>query len=173
MPILTVKSNELNFEIIDSLDPRTIAFLDKSVYLESSPDKPMVEVLIPGSTKPIVVPFRTNEYNVITGGQLNISCGKNSTLPDGVYTLKISVCPHEYVFLSKTFLKASLLEYELDSILLKQLEHRDIPKNFKKDFEYSIRLLEAAKIHAERGNINESTNLYKKVSKIVNKLNCK
>jgi hypothetical protein len=172
MPLLSIKTNKLNFDIIDSLDPKVLSFLDKSMYLEKSPDKPLVEILVPGYSKSILVPYRIHSYNSISAGQLNISCGKTENLPDGVYEITIRVCPHDSIFLTKYYLKTDLLQYEIDNLLLSILNKQDMSDSFKKAMDNVFILLESAKVHARNGNVEEAIEMYKKVQKIINKLKC-
>ena len=172
MPLLSIKTNKLNFDVIESLDPKVLSFLDKSTYLEKSPDKPLLEILVPGYSKSITVPYRINSYNTISAGQLNITCGKTEILPDGVYEITIRVCPHDTIFLTKYYLKTDLLQYEIDNLLLSVLNKQDMSEGFKKSINNIFILLESAKVHARNGNVEEAIEMYTKVQKIVNKLNC-
>jgi hypothetical protein len=172
MPILNIKSNKLNFEIVESLDPKVLSFLDTSTYLEKSPDKPLVEVLVPGYSKSVIVPYKVNRFNTLSAGQLNITCGTNDNMPDGVYQLTIRVCPYEVVFCTKYYLKTDLLQYEIDDILLNILYKQELSDSIKKSINTMFVLLESAKVHARNGNIEEATEMYKKIQKLVTKIKC-
>lgn len=172
MPLLSIKTNKLDFQILESSDPKTIIVLDKSIYLDTYPEKPLLEVLLPGYSKSILVPFKAFDYNVINSSQLNISCGDNTNLPDGVYCITLRICPHDSVFLTKIFLKTDLIDYKFSNFLLSILEKRDFSNEEKRIIENYYIILESAKSHASFGNTKEASLLYKKAEKILNKLNC-
>jgi hypothetical protein len=163
----------LDFDVLDVLDTKTLTIIDKSEYLCNDPEKPVMEVLIPGNTKPILVPFRPNTINVINAHQLNLSCGDNSNMPDGVYRLTYRICPQDSMYIDKYYLKTDILEYQLDILLLKVLSCKDINKDLKKTFDSIFLYLTAAKAHARAENIKEATSLYKRAQKEINKTNCK
>lgn len=173
MPILSIKSNKLNFDVIESLDPTSISIIDKSEYLDVRPDKPTMEVLVPGFSESHLTPWRPFNINIINAGQLNIGCGPNVNLPDGVYCLTLRVCPQEEVYLTKTYLKTDLLDYEFDQKLLMVNSNKHISEELKRKFQDIEFLILVAKSHARNGNTTEATTLYSKAQKYLNKINCK
>lgn len=173
LPILSIKSNKLDFDVIECLDTKSISIIDKSEYLDIRPDKPTMEVLAPGFSEAHLTPWRPFNINIINAGQLNIGCGPNVNLPDGIYCLTLRVCPQEEVYLTKTYLKTDLLEYELDDKLLMILSNKFISEEIKRKFQDIDLLILSAKAHARNGNTKEATSLYSKAQKYLNKINCK
>lgn len=173
MPILTIQTNVLDFDILEVLDPKSISIIDKSSYLDGRPDKPTLEVLAPGYSKSHLVPFRPFNINIVNAGQLNIGCGSNVNLPDGVYCITLRVCPQEEVFITKTYLKTDLIDYEYDQKLLMILNNRQLSEDLKRKFQDIELILMAAKSHAKNGNTKEATSLYHKAQKYLDKINCK
>lgn len=163
----------LDFDVIEMLDTKTLTVIDKSIYLCDDPEKPVLEVLIPGNTKPILVPFRPGVANVINSHQLNLSCGDNYNMPDGVYRLTYRICPQDSMYIDKYYLKTDILEYQLDYLLLQIISYKDIDKNLKKAFDNIYLYILSAKAHARAGNIKEASNLYQRAQKEINKITCK
>jgi len=173
MPLLGLHQNKLDFDVIETFDAQTLVIVDKSSYLDNSPEKPTMEVLVPGYSVSKLVPFNAYNVNVINAHQLNISCGDNENMPDGVYCLTLSVCPNDVVYIKKTYLKTDLLEYAIDNALIAVNSCALLTKEIKDIFITIDLLLSTAKAHAREGNIIEATSLYKKIQKLLTKIKCK
>lgn len=168
MPILGIHKTDLDFSVIETMDPKTIVIIDKSTYMDKKPQKPKLEILAPGYTQAKIVSYNPYKTTVVNARQLNLTCGNSVNMPDGIYVIKMSICPNEHVYLEKTFLKTDLLEYAIDSKLLETLSCKDLTDKFKRDMETIFILLKSAKAHGANGNINEATKLYSKIEKLVN-----
>ena len=93
---LELSTHHLDFDIYESdYNPKTMVFLDKSSYMET-PEKPKLEVILPGFVDSKVVPINPNSLNVLNTSALGISSINSfEDLPDGAYTLTYRICPHE------------------------------------------------------------------------------
>lgn len=171
MPILGIHRNALDFDVIDQMfDPKTLTVLDKSIYMDKHQEKPVLEILMPGSSKPILTPFNPYSYTVVNSRMLNLGDGN---MPDGVYKLTYRICPQEQLFISKYFLKTDIIELGIDQLLLRVFSSDDVDKNLKSRIETVSLLIMSAKAHAREGNVIEASNLYKRAQKELNKTNCK
>ena len=114
---LGIEQNILDFDIYDSdMNPKTFIIFDKSYYMDKYPENPIIDVTPPGFTKSVSIPFIPREYNIINTGNLKLACGDISDLPDGVYVFRLSLCPNETLYVCKTYLRTTLLEYKYHDI---------------------------------------------------------
>lgn len=170
-------TNNLDFDIFDNdMNLCTIMVIDKSEYIDKYPETPVLEVLPPGHTKWVSLPFKTRDINTITSTQLNLTCGTISSLPDGVYRFSLSVCPNDKVFLCKNYLRTTCMDYKIQDLILKVIDKCDPEsENLKKTLNDIDCLISGAKANVAIGNINKGTETYQKAETIIaNTLNkCK
>jgi len=172
---LGIDQNILYFDIYDSdMNPKTFIIFDKSYYMDKYPNNPIMDVTPPGFMKAISLPFIPREYNIINTGNLKLACGEIGDLPDGIYTFRLSLCPNEIMYVCKTYLRTTLLEYKFHSLLLscECVESEDSDRTKKILMNIDI-LIQSAKANAERGNILKATSMYAYIEKMINRLNCK
>lgn len=173
---LGIHKHIIDFSIIDT-NIKTFVFLDESDYMES-PDKPFLEIVIPGYTKYIRVPITPNKVNVFTSNAFFNKKGEATDLIDGVYQLRYSIAPHDYIYKDKYYLRTISLQKKYEKLLLSLNLGDCFTKDIKKQEETLVNfniLLQAAKANAEDGSLNKATELYKKAEKLLdNNLNkCK
>lgn len=181
MPVLNIDSYNIDFLILDSNDPKTFVLLDISKYLDI-PIKPIIEVTLPGFTGHIEIPYIPNTFTVFNSDNLGLTeaCEYNtlSDLPDGVYQLKIKVCPYDQLFNKKCYLKTTQLELQFQYLLLSlDLSCNCIDeKKFKEDIIDISILIQSAKAESTYCNIDKALAKYmaasKKIDKLTNLLNC-
>lgn len=165
--------NYLDYDIFDAdMNLRTIVIIDKSTYLEKYPESPMLEVLPPGHTKWVSLPFKTRDTNTITSSQLNLTCGEVDTLPDGVYRFRLSVCPNDKVFLCKNYLRTTILDYGIQDLILKIIgDCCPESKKLKKALVEIDILRNGAKAEVALGNVSRGASMYQKAVDLLNKTN--
>lgn len=173
MPIIGLNTNNLDFQILEDLDPKTISIWDKSSYVDTFPTKPALEIVPPGFNKSFVVPFKPFDITVVNANQLGIGCGDNVNMPDGVYCITLKVVPYADAYHSVHYLKTDLLQYEIDEKLLTVISNRSVSEDYKQKFLDLDLFIKAGKAHARAGNINEATSLYQKAQNIVKKIKCR
>lgn len=163
-------TNILDFDILDNdMNPRTIIVFDKSTYMDKYPETPKLDVLPPGHAKWVSLPFKTNDVNVITSSQLNLTCGEITTLPDGIYRFNLSVCPNDKVFLCKDHLRTVLLEYSIHDLVLRVMNNCDPEsEKLKKKLIDIDCLLRGAKANVAIGNLSKGNELYQKAQTLTN-----
>jgi hypothetical protein len=114
---LGIQRNILDFEILEVGNPNTIVFVDSSQYMEP-PDRPLLEVILPGYTKYVLTNVIPNQVNTYNSNTLNLSqsLGINhlTILPDGVWQFKYKICPYDYVYLYKNHLRTVLINEKID-----------------------------------------------------------
>jgi hypothetical protein len=109
--------NNLDFEILETGNPSTLVFVDSSQYIEP-PDKPLLEVFIPGYSKYLLVNIIPNQVNTFNSSTLrlseSLSISHLTILPDGVWNFKYKICPYAYVFIEKSTMRTTLINKKLD-----------------------------------------------------------
>ncbi len=110
------RENIIDFEIVPTGNPKTLVFIDSSNYI-SEPDRPLLEVLMPGYDKFLVANVVARQVNTFNSNTIGFTDLLNSDilldLPDGVYTLKYQVCPYTTNFKIKSICRTALLEEKL------------------------------------------------------------
>lgn len=121
MPLIDIEQYVIDFLILESNDPRTLILLDRSRYL-SNPDKPRLDITLPGFTGSIEIPYNINGITVIDSDTLKLTTSADYNnlieLPDGVYHIRQKVCPYDQLFATKCYLKTQRLQASYEDVLL-------------------------------------------------------
>ena len=170
-----IHENILDFEILETGNIKTIVFVDSSQYMEN-PEKPILEIILPGTNKYVLVNISPRNVNTFTSNSLNLTptlLNNNSLidLPDGVYVFKYKICPYQYVNRVKTHLRVTNLVNDLN-VLLDYL-NPDIDDDYddlKQEIVDIFVLIESAKASAILGNTNRASNKYQLADRAVRKI---
>lgn len=170
--MLGIHEHRLDFSILDEKDSHNLIWLDKSSYMEI-PDMPILEVTKPMFKEVFRIHIIPNQVNIINSINLGFDC--DTDLPDGLYTLKYGVNPHDVVYLCKDYFKISLLLGKIDNLLI-ALDTCDL--DAKKAIKNSIMdlfiLTKAIEANTANGRTQMAVEQYKLATKIIEKLNsCK
>lgn len=111
--------NVLDFEILETGNLKTLVFVDSSTYIEE-PDRPLIEVTMPGYTKYFLANVAARTVNTFNSSTLGLNQvlvqSKLVDLPDGVWIIKYKICPYKYVYIIKKHLRITLLLTKLQSL---------------------------------------------------------
>lgn len=112
-----LRQNILDFEILQTGNPKTMVFLDSSDYKDEQPDKPLLEVTFPGYNKYFIVNVKARSVNTFNSNTLGLTDLLNNDemvdLPDGLYKLRYKICPYTTNFKDKVYFRTTLLEAKL------------------------------------------------------------
>ena len=113
----------LDFNLIDTHDPLTIGIADTSVYPSTfTIVNPTLQITPPGFNL-VSLPYTKNTAVFLNSNQLNLTCVTDpsllSILPDGIWTVSISVSPSITYNKTKTFLRTINLQQEFGKAFLK------------------------------------------------------
>lgn len=181
MPLIGIDEFSIDFRILPTNDVKSIALLDQTNYI-STPEKPLIEVIIPGFTGSVEFAYEPLTIIIITSDTLKLTYsndqGVTADLPDGVYQIIMKVCPYGELFNKKCHLKTTKLELEYQDILRKVdikcncYEERKLRDDI---IDFDI-LLQSAKAEADICNTEKALLKYnaacKKLSYINKRLNC-
>lgn len=170
-----IHENILDFEIIETGNLKTLVFIDSSQYMQN-PEKPLLEIILPGMNKYLLVNIQPRKVNTFNSNTLNLTptiinnCDLID-LPDGVYSFKYKICPYKYINRVKYFLRVTNLLSRLNTVL-DTFEFSDCTieadDKTQREIVNIYILIESAKASAELGNKERASNKYKLADKKVN-----
>lgn len=175
----------LSLEVPDTLNKCILRVADTSIYTSTSnPSCQLLEITIPG----FAVPVQFGVSAIQPGFSLNLTacdlelqstnCGTvYSDLPDGIYIIKYSVSPNDYVFVEYNHLRITNLLNTVQCIYCDlDLSTCDPPVKVKEKLNQITlikRYLEAAKAYVEFCHQpQKGMDLYRYASTLLNKLTC-
>lgn len=181
MPAIDIQTYKLDFFFLENNDPKSIALLDQSTYL-SDPQLPLLQVIPPGFTGALQVPYAPNTITILNSDNLTLTdvteCQDLVDLPDGVWQITQMVCPYDELYTKKCYLKTTQFDNLFANVLLRYSDcFSTIEKNEyeRKVIEADI-LIQSAKAETYCCDIDKATAKYQKALAIVNnitkKLNC-
>ena len=102
----------LSFEVLETNNVKTLALADTSNYDDNATGFTL-QILIPSQRKAVELNYYKAGVTILNSNSLGITNTKQSSLyqdlPDGLYTAKISVCPHEDVWFEKSWYRINQL----------------------------------------------------------------
>lgn len=180
MPLLGIDSYKIDFAVLESNNPKTLIILDQSYYLEDI-EKPLLQITPPGFTGRIELEYTPNSIIVLNSDSLGLTedCDYEdlADLPDGVYVIRMAVCPYDELYAKRCYLKTTRLDCMYENLLLTvDVDCMFDSQKTKNDIVDIDILIRSAKAEANRCNIEAATAKYraafKKLEKINKKLNC-
>jgi hypothetical protein len=166
----------LDFDILEDGSTSTIVFSDKSQYAEY-PENPILNVLIPGFGESKTVAIISSQVNIINSNLLQIACDPANVapdLPDGVYWLTYRISPHSLAYVTKPYLRTTILDYQFENALLTlnntpcdEKRERAIKNNLVDFFV----LKNSAKAELSQGNTAKAIQFYQLAEQILRKFN--
>jgi hypothetical protein len=108
--------HQLSLHIPQTMDDWSLTIMDTSIYTDLIPVScPTLQILLPGFKKavtldqnssPVLVPGFTKNLSACMLNVQKESCGSRfDPLPDGVYVIKYSVSPNDYVYVEYNHLR--------------------------------------------------------------------
>jgi hypothetical protein len=116
---------QIDFQIIDTGDPRVLMIADNSLWGQIENKPKVVEITLPGNdpkTDSIAHYFQPYQINSFNSETLGLTCDTDcpveySELPDGVYTITVKGSPEKYQ-LTRKWLKVDSTQLELDKLFI-------------------------------------------------------
>ncbi len=182
MPLIGINTYTIDFDILESNNPKKLVLLDQSNYL-TYPKKPLLDVYLPGFTGYVEIPYTPNTIITLDSDSLQLTeeCDydNKADLPDGIYQIVMKVCPYDELFKKQCYLKTTQFECQFEKLLL-DLDTSyyciDVTKLKEAIIDLEI-LIKSAKAEVRRCNLNKGLDKYKAAVKKLNtlnkKLNCK
>src|SRR6187399_3365833 len=112
---------KLSFTELPTNDCRTLAFADTSIY-GSEAEGATLQVQLPDKESIIELTYKAGGVTILNSNTLKYSKVRSQNelldLPDGVYTLKISVCPYDMYWYEKDLYRICKLQCKYNKALL-------------------------------------------------------
>lgn len=155
--MLGLHTNHLDFEILDTGNSKTLVFVDSSEYIEQ-PDRPLIEVTLPGYDKYFLVNVNANAVNTYNSNTLGLSRVMSREglieLPDGVWKIRFKICPYEYIFKDKYFVRITKLMEKLHK-LYNEIDMSECKSKDDKDLQTDLIQVHAL-IEGSKAIVNQS-----------------
>jgi len=148
----------LDFQALSAGDPKILVIMDTSVWGAIEEKSAIIEILVPGSEKLRTYNFVKGKSNVFNSSNLLITpIGEYKDLSDGIYKITVKGSPDTYCK-ERNFLKTDNVRLLVGDLYLEDyFACQDIKDNKMKVLR-NIKLdLDAAEIHAAKGNIGEAS----------------
>lgn len=113
----------LDFTVIDTHNPTTIAIADTSFYPSNfSILNPTLEIT-PAAFPKTVVTYGPGSITTFNSNTLNMTCVTDvrllTSLPDGIWKVKMTISPPIQFFVERTFIRTTQIEQKFGRALLK------------------------------------------------------
>lgn len=175
-------SHKLGLEIPTVFNTCILKLFDASIYTNSLPiDCPKLNITVPGFEYSVELEFVPNSSITLTACNLDLQtedCGEQYVnIPDGIYVIKYSVSPNEYVYVEYNHLRISkALNLYKEKLCELSTNCQDlITKTTKFNKLQEIRLLlDAAKAKVEVCHLpSEGMVIYNHALTLLKKMDCK
>lgn len=174
----------LSLEVPDVMNPCIIKLFDTSVYADNVPVVcPILAITVPGFNYSSEVSVLENFNETLTACDLGLQStgcdlSEYANLPDGIYIIKYSVSPNEYVYVEYNHLRITRALNQYQAMLCDlDVADCDPPTKVKDKLEQlrMIRLyLDAAKAKVEVCHEpQKGMKIYDYAVKLLNKMDCK
>ena len=165
----------LDFEVLPTYNCATLAIADTSYYNPNMViSGGVLQVLVPGYITPVDLAYTQGTVNIFNSNTLGITNVLNSTdlvpIPDGAYTIKMSICPSDFYWTERTFYRTCQIECKYDEAIL-LLDLNNCSTCYNKDLWQQIQrartFIEGCKSNANSCNIRNATECYNVANKIL------
>jgi hypothetical protein len=171
-------SNKIDIDFSVQSNPYYLKVCDLSNWGLIVNDPAIIDITLPGYTDCVTKYFDKGKVNIFNSILLEVNCcdgspdAENVTLPDGIYTIKVTGSPSTY---SKTYkyLKTDLFDMEVDRIYIDNLNSRNRTDLIKTLTQIEF-LVKSAGAHLRWDDIEMAGMLFQQAQDMVEDLkNCK
>lgn len=177
-----IRKTDLSFEIVNSYNCDKLFVLDTSYYNPSQDiEGRIMQVISPFDNDEIIeLPYQKSGLTVINSNSIGLT--RNATeevlnpLPDGLWTIKLSVCPYDQFYFEKSFYRTCEIECKYNRAIL-TLDFNKcttcFDSNKVKKLDTARRYIDGVVANVENLNFNKATELYNYANKVLDDvLNC-
>jgi hypothetical protein len=161
--------NQLYFTVLEHDNPLFMLLLDLSQYMESLPSTPVYDIIPPGYINPVRISATPKGITSINSGVLFSAFTTELPglvpLPDGVYTITYKIQPYDTFHLTRTTLRSTVVEMELDKgfVAVEQNCRHAWYQRWKSDLLNVSIMLSTAHALARLGNTDKSALVFQEV----------
>jgi len=159
---------KVNFYVFSEYAPETLVVWDSSNWLHIEDSPAVIDVTLPGSTKPITFTYLKNGINSFNSHNLKVTCLKGDCteeeygpLPDGIYTITVRGSHSENFQKTKYHLKTDRLQQVIDKGLIELGFYFDKEKVKQRDELLNVKvMLMQAEAYIKREEIQDAKRFY-------------
>jgi len=165
-----LRNTYIDFQIIETNTCQTLGIVDTSYYNPDAENSGFVlQVIVPGYDEVRELNYYPSGVTILNSNLLSITNVSNYDdvvdLPDGVYTIKLSVCPYDLYFMEKSVYRTCKLDCKYSKAVL-ELDFETCTDCFSVE---KVKKLQKAKIYIEGVKANMINNNMKMASKLYSK----
>jgi len=171
-------TTRLSFDTFNTYNTKTLGIIDTSFYntLQTVSGN-VLQILVPGYQNPVELSYQQSGVTILNSNNLGITNVIDEInlipIPDGAYTIKISICPYEQFWFERTIYRTAKLECKFDEALL-LLDLNSCSTCYSTDLADELQTawmyIQGVKANCEDNNINQATQCYNVAIKILDKI---
>ena len=167
----------IGFYVFSEYDPKVLLVGDNSNWLHIEDKPAIIEIIMPGASKPIIFNYLKGGINSFNSHNLKISCLKGDCteeeyvdLPDGIYTITVKGSPSTF-YKMKYHLKTDRLQGVIDKSLIDLGFYFDEDKIRDRDELLTVQvLLMQAEAYIRREDVYNAKKYYDLAKKGIEKI---
>lgn len=171
---MNVGTLKLDIRICECSSCDNLVLEDHSFYLTDQPERPKVQIAIPGYTSGILfdfIPSKSNIFNSYSFGLSNNDCLQE--LSDGLYTITYMICPYDELFQTIYHIRQCKSWCRWDKLLIKFFDScLDLPSDSEKMLNKIEYLLKGAEAFAKDCEPDKAIELHQKAVELLTRLEC-
>jgi hypothetical protein len=173
---LGIHKDILDFSILETGNAKTLVFIDESSYKDPQPERPLLEITMPGYTKYFLANIDAKQVNTLNSStigwnQVLVESGLVD-LPDGIWKFKYKICPYPYVYKVKNVIRVTQLLKKIETVL-NEIDLSESSSKEEDDFQVTLSrvyiLIAGAKAAVNKDS-NKAYGYYQLADKLVQKL---
>lgn len=169
----------INFYVFSEYSPEILLVGDNSNWLHIEDSPAVIDITLPGSTKPITFTYLKNGINSFNSHNLKITCLKGDCteeefgpLPDGIYTITVRGSHSPDFKKTKYHLKTDRLQQIIDKELINLGFYFDKDKIKQRDELLNVKvMLMQAEAYIRREEIQEAKRFYDRAKIEIERIN--
>jgi hypothetical protein len=176
-----LSNTTLSFDIVDTKNCKTLAILDSSYYNPlTTVSGALLQIKVPGYLKIVELTYNRSAITLLNSNNLNVTNVDDvqylQDLPDGAYTIKISVCPYESNWYEQVEYRTCKIECKYNKAIL-YLDLNACSSCYSKELSEELATIrvyiEGVKANAYNNDIRKANELYNYANKELDKIiNC-
>lgn len=173
---MSLKTNQLYFTVLPGYDCKLLPIADLSIYADDA-EGAVLQIQLPDRENIVETVYTRNSVSVLNSNSLKYTkvpdLGDLLPLPDGWYTIKMSVCPYEQFWFEKDYYRICQLQCKYNQTLLK-LDLNKCEKCYGLDYSDKLRqvwfYIQGIVANTENNDVKSASELYKTANNILDNL---
>ena len=170
---MSIGTQNIDLRVDYNSSCKNLVIADHSYYLDIV-EFPKIQILLPGSDNWFTFDFEQSKYNKFNSFDFNLSPEDSLVcLPDGLYEIKYSICPHDENLYKYYHLRQCQAWSEWKDLLISSFDSCfDICEESEKTLNKIEYLLKGAEAYNENCDNETALLLHQKALKLLKNLKC-